>query len=46
MNTFLSKKNPLKTYKAETRSLKLIAEIADQLPKLLLTGKVQKTIKI
>ena len=45
MNTFLSKKNPLKTYKAETRSLKLIAEIADQLPKLLLTGKVQKTIK-
>ena len=45
MNTFLPKKDPLKTYTTDTRSLKLIADIADHLPKLLLTGKVQKTIK-
>jgi len=45
MNTFLPKKDPLKTYTSETRSLKLIADIACQLPKLLLTGQVQKTIK-
>ena len=45
MNTFLSKKDPLKTYTTDARSLKLIADIADHLPKLLLTGQVQKTIK-
>lgn len=45
MHTFLPKKDPLKTYTTDTRSLKLIADIADHLPKLLLTGKVQKTIK-
>ena len=45
MNTFLPKKDPLKTYTTDTRSLKLIADIAAHLPKLLLTGKVQKTIK-
>ena len=45
MHTFLPKTDPLKTYTTDTRSLKLIADIADHLPKLLLTGKVQKTIK-
>jgi indoleamine 2,3-dioxygenase len=45
MNTFLPKKDPLKTYTTNTRSLKLIADIASHLPKLLLTGQVQKTIK-
>ena len=45
MNTFLPKKDPLKTYTTDTRSLKLIADIAAHLPKLLLTGQVQKTIK-
>ena len=45
MHTFLPKKDPLKTYTTDTRSLKLIADIAAHLPKLLLTGKVQKTIK-
>ena len=45
MNTFLPKKDPLKTYTTNTRSLKLIADIAGHLPKLLLTGQVQKTIK-
>ena len=45
MHTFLPKKDPLKTYTTDTRSLKLIADIAGHLPKLLLTGKVQKTIK-
>ena len=45
MNTFLPKKDPLKTYTTDTRSLKLIADIAGHLPKLLLTGQVQKTIK-
>ena len=45
MHTFLPKTDPLKTYTTDTRSLKLIADIADHLPKLLLTGQVQKTIK-
>lgn len=45
MNTFLPKKDPLKTYTTDTRTLKLIADIAAHLPKLLLTGQVQKTIK-
>jgi len=45
MNIFLPKKDPLKTYTTNTRSLKLIADIAGHLPKLLLTGQVQKTIK-
>ena len=45
MNTFLPKKDPLKTYTTDTRSLKLIGDIAAHLPKLLLTGQVQKTIK-
>ena len=45
MHTFLPKKDPLKTYTTDTRSLKLIADIAAHLPKLLLTGQVQKTIK-
>ena len=45
MNTFLPKKDPLKAYTTDARSLKLIADIAAHLPKLLLTGQVQKTIK-
>ena len=45
MNTFLPKKDPLRKYTTDARSLKLIADIADHLPKLLLTGQVQKTIK-
>ena len=45
MNTFLPKKDPLIIYTTDTRSLKLIADIAGHLPKLLLTGQVQKTIK-
>jgi indoleamine 2,3-dioxygenase len=45
VNTFLPKKDPLRTYATDTRSLKLIADIAGHLPKLLLTGQVQKTIK-
>ena len=44
MITFLPKKDPLKTYKTNSRSLKKIKEIAANLPKLLLTNKVQKTI--
>ena len=45
MKTFLPKKDPLQKYKTSTKSLKTLAHIADQLPKLLLTGTVQKTIK-
>ena len=44
MITFLPKKDPLKTYKTNSRSLKKIEEVAANLPKLLLTNKVQKTI--
>ena len=44
MHTFLPNKEPLKSYKTDSRSLKKIAEIASSLPKLLLTNKVQITI--
>jgi len=45
MKTFLPKQDPLKSYKTSAKSLKTLSHIADQLPKLLLTGTVQKTIK-
>ena len=41
---FLPKKDPLTNYKSSSRSLDRILDIANQLPKLLLTGRVQKTI--
>ena len=44
MHTFLPTKEPLKSYRTNSRSLKKIAEIASSLPKLLLTNKVQITI--
>jgi len=44
MKTFLPKQDPLKTYKTSAKSLQRLSHIADQLPKLLLTGTVQKTI--
>ena len=44
MKTFLPQKDPLKSYKSSSKSLDLLSEIASQLPKLLLTGRVQKTI--
>ena len=45
MKTFLPKKDPLQKYKTSTKSLETLAHIANQLPKLLLTGTVQKTIQ-
>ena len=45
MKTFLPYKDPLKNYITKTKSLNRLANIADQLPKLLLTGGVQKNIK-
>ena len=44
MHTFLPNKEPLKSYRTDSRSLKKIAEVASSLPKLLLTNKVQITI--
>ena len=44
MHTFLPTKEPLKSYRTNSRSLKKIAEVASSLPKLLLTNKVQITI--
>ena len=44
MNAFLPKKDPLKSFTTKSKSLDLISSIANQLPKLLLTGRVQKTI--
>ena len=41
---FLPKIDPLVNYKTKSKSLERITEIANQLPKLLLTGRVQKTI--
>ena len=45
MKTFLPYTDPLKNYITKTKSLDRLANIADQLPKLLLTGGVQKNIK-
>jgi indoleamine 2,3-dioxygenase len=44
MKTFLPSKNPLKKYITKSRSLQKLENIASELPKLLLTGKVQETI--
>ena len=41
---FLPIKEPLTEYKSKAKSLSRITNISHQLPKLLLTGKVQKTI--
>ena len=41
---FLPKKDPLSEYKLPSKSLIRVADIASQLPKLLLTGTVQSTI--
>ena len=45
MKTFLPYTDPLKNYITKTKSLNRLANIADHLPKLLLTGGVQKNIK-
>ena len=44
MKTFLPKQDPLKNYLTKSRSLTKLEEIASELPKLLLTGKVQSLI--
>ena len=44
MKAFLPNKDPLKKYITESRSLQKLEHIASELPKLLLTGKVQTTI--
>ena len=44
MKTFLPSKDPLKEYKTSSQSLERLADIADQLPKLLLTSNIQKNI--
>ena len=44
MKTFLPYKDPLKEYKTSSKSLYRLADIAGQLPKLLLTSNVQKNI--
>ncbi|MAQ97718.1 MAG: tryptophan 2,3-dioxygenase [Gammaproteobacteria bacterium] len=45
MHTFISQKPPLRSYKSMSKSLNLLADVASQLPKLLLTNKVQEKIK-
>ena len=44
MHTFLPKKPPINSYKTSSKSLNLLQNIAAQLPKLLLTNKVQSKI--
>jgi len=44
MHTFLPKKPPINTYNTKSKSLNLLQNIASQLPKLLLTNKVQSKI--
>ena len=44
MHTFLSKTPPINTYNTRSKSLNLLQNIAAQLPKLLLTNKVQSKI--
>ena len=44
MKTFLPSRDPLKEYKTSSKSLERLADIADQLPKLLLTSNIQKNI--
>ena len=45
MKTFLSHIDPLNNYINPTRSLIRLSNIAEQLPKLLLTGSLQRKIK-
>jgi indoleamine 2,3-dioxygenase len=45
MKTFLSQIDPLNNYINPTRSLIRLSNIAEQLPKLLLTGSLQRKIK-
>ena len=44
MKAFFSKNQPLRSYKTNLKSLDLISQTASELPKLLLTNKVQKKI--
>jgi len=44
MNTFLPKNPPINSYSTRSKSLHLLENIASQLPKLLLTNKVQSKI--
>ena len=44
MHTFLAKKPPINSYNTKSKSLNLLPNIAAQLPKLLLTNKVQSKI--
>ena len=44
MHTFLAKKPPINSYNTKSKSLNLLQNIAAQLPKLLLTNKVQSKI--
>ena len=44
MKTFLPSKDPLNEYITSSKSLDRLADIADQLPKLLLTSKIQYNI--
>ena len=41
MYKFLGKKEPLKIYKTQSKSLKKISAVASHLPKLLLTNQAQ-----
>jgi indoleamine 2,3-dioxygenase len=44
MKAFISKNQPLRSYKTKFKSLDSISQTASELPKLLLTNKVQKKI--
>jgi len=44
MKSFLPSRDPLNKYKTSSKSLDRLADIADQLPKLLLTSKIQKNV--
>jgi indoleamine 2,3-dioxygenase len=44
MKSFLPSRDPLNEYKTSSKSLDRLADIADQLPKLLLTSKIQKNV--
>ena len=45
MHAFISKNPPIRSYKTKAKSLMLLSETASQLPKLLLTNKVQEKIQ-
>ncbi len=44
MHAFLPKTPPIRNYKTKAKSLSNITKVASELPKLLLTNKVQTTI--